>query len=116
MKYTVSINGTVVGFLSTIEVDQPWFSGLFEPLPSFDTYRALFTDLRHAFRDERYEDADALSRQVDGLDIQIGVPDGRVLYATHAHRDAPASITCVRFDVRFESGIMSWRPGVEFVA
>ena len=115
MKPKVVINGTSVGSVSAVEVDQPWFSGLFEPLPAFATYGDLFTKLNHAYRDKRYEEVDRLDRDVSRLHVQIVEPDGRVSFATHRDVNATTPMTCVRFDVRFETGIMSWRPAPAFL-
>ena len=110
MKTTVVIDGTLVGYLSEIEVNQPWFSGLFKPLPSFDIYHDLFTQLRLAYRDERHKEADRLFSEVDHLDIRIVEPTGQISFSTKPNIGASQLITCVGFDLRFEMGIMSWRP------
>src|SRR5437016_11339453 len=109
MKSSVIINGTEVGLLSTVEINQPWFSGLFEPSPAFTQHREIFTKLDHAYRDKQYQEVDRLGREVAELHVQIVSADGRISFATHRDTGATAPMTCVRFDVRFEAGIMSWR-------
>ena len=109
MKSTVMINGTLVGVLSCIEVDQPWFSALFLPIPAFDCFRALFSDLRQAQLDNKNEVVNYLNGETDRLHIQIVDADGRVIYSTRPQATSLRGMTCVCFDMQFDAGIMSWR-------
>jgi hypothetical protein len=107
---TVFINGTAVGSLSAVDIDQPWFFGRFMPAPGFAHYRDLFTRLHHAWIEKRWVEVDQLSRQAEELDVQIVEPDGSIRYATRQAAAAMARIACVGFGKHGGAEVMSWRP------
>jgi hypothetical protein len=64
--------GTELGSLEVMGVDNFWVYGRFHPTPHFETYRQLFIDLERAWKEDESEQAYKLQEQVNDLGLIVG--------------------------------------------
>lgn len=102
----VMVNGKVVGFMSDLDVDMPWFRARFEPTPLFREFEPLFASLDQAYEEKHYDRVNQLNEEINKLKVSITDDIGQLLYSSDPS-DRPLQRIST---VRIRPNQIVWRP------
>jgi hypothetical protein len=102
----VFINGKLVGSISDLEVDMPWFSARFVSSSAFAEFEPLFVRLDQAYGEKHHDIVNQLNDEINRLRIAVQDENGRLVFSTEP-RDMPAQRIRT---IRILGNEMVWRP------